>query len=329
VNEPERKDRLPAAAVIAAANALLADAASVEAVKALNETNISTILLRGPVVAHHLYENGETRGYADVDLLVAPTSRFVAETVLRNLGYAHSAVLGQRTADRPPWSSTWVRVHDRAAVDLHWSLVGSRAADREVWCVLETQSEPIRVLDQGLAGLNAQATALVVTLHAAHHGSGYRRGLADLQRALDMLSLETWKEAREIAQRLQAIEAFSAGLRLVPGGMMLAHQFGLPKTYSVETTLRAQSAPPMSLGFDWLARTPGIRGKLAFIAGKLVPDREFMQAWSPLARNGSRRGLAVAYAWRPLWLIWHSVPGFRAWLMARSRSNRKNVTPRA
>jgi hypothetical protein len=126
---------------------------------------------------------------------------------------------------------------------------------------------------------------------------------------------------RALAARIDASEAFAAGLRLLPDGEQLAEELALPAVYSVETLLRAESAPPMSLGFDWLARTPGARRKLALVLGKLVPDKEFMRAWSPLAGRRTKSGLALAYAWRPLWLIWHSVPGFRAWLAAQKRSN--------
>jgi hypothetical protein len=321
VKNVERTHQFPAAALIAAGNALLADAAALEAVTAFRAAGIAPIVLRGPVVAHHLYADSEIRSYADADLFVEASRRAAADDILCSLGYDHSAVLGQRPADRPPWSSTWIRKRDGATVDLHWALVGARANGFELWRVLRGAIEPIKVLDRLIDGLNVEATALVVALHAAHHGSEFHRPLDDLQRALDGLQLETWKSARALAARVEASEAFAAGLRLLFDGEQLADELALPAVYSVETTLRAESAPPMSLGFEWLAQTPGIHQKLALVAAKLVPDKEFMQAWSPLARNGSRRGLALAYAWRPLWLIWHSAPGFRAWFSAQRRSN--------
>jgi hypothetical protein len=321
VKNVEHRHPLPAAALITAGNALLADAATVEAITALHEAGITPIVLRGPVVAHHFYADRELRSYADADLLVEASRRATAEDVLRNLGYDHSAVLGQRAADRPPWSSTWIRNRDCATVDLHWTLVGARAGDVELWRVLRGAVEPIELLNRSIDGLNVEATALIVALHAAHHGSEFRRPLEDLQRALDGLQLQTWKRVCALAARIDASEAFAAGLRLLPDGEQLAEELALPAVYSVETLLRSESAPPMSLGFDWLARTPGNRRKLALVLGKLVPDKEFMRAWSPLAGRGTKGGLALAYAWRPLWLIWHSVPGFRAWLAAQKRSN--------
>jgi hypothetical protein len=42
----------------------------------------------------------------------------------------------------------------------------------------------------------------------------------------------------------------------------------------------------------------------------------FIRAWSPLARRG-RVGLAVAYAYRPLWVLWRVGPA--VWALARAR----------
>ena len=84
-----------AAELLAAGAALHADAVAAEAVAALSAIGIASILLRGRVIAHHLYDSGEIRSYADADLLIQVRNRERAEGTLRNLGYAHVAVLGQ------------------------------------------------------------------------------------------------------------------------------------------------------------------------------------------------------------------------------------------
>jgi hypothetical protein len=175
---------------------------------------------------------------------------------------------------------------------------------------------------QAIDGLNVYAAALVVALHAAHHGPAVRRPIEDIRRVVHRLESDEWRRVREIAVRLDALESLGAGLRLIPDGVRVADALQLPSVSTVETMLRAESAPPMALGFDWLAQTSGVWPKLALLGGKLVPDREFMRAWSPLARRGTRTGLALAYAWRPVWLVWHSVAGLRAWRSARRRVSR-------
>lgn len=310
------------AATVAAGTALVADHVAVEVATAFAAAGIRSILLKGPSIARRLYDSGEIRGYVDADFLVPPSSRTRAENVLSDLGFAHWAGLGQRSVDRPPWSSTWVRARDSGNVDLHRTIDGARAEAAEVWSVLEGEVEPVEVLGTRLEGLSAEATAVVVALHAAHHGARVLQPLDDLARALDRLPYTTWERASVLVNRLDAVEAYAAGLRLLPAGGQLAARLGLPDEPSTETILRAATPPPMALGFDWLAQTPGLRAKLLLVAGKIVPDPEFMRAWFPLARGGSRIGLALAYLWRPLWLLWHSGPGLRAWLAARRRAHR-------
>jgi hypothetical protein len=159
------------------------------------------------------------------------------------------------------------------------------------------------------------ARAVVVVLHAAQHGARVQKPLDDLAQALAQLPVEVWEAASALARRLDATTAFAAGLRLLPEGSVQAATLGLPIQHSAETTLRADTARPMALGFDWLARTPGVRAKARLVRAKAVPDGAFMRAWSPLARRG-RAGLAAAYFWRVLWLTWHAAPGFRAWRRA-------------
>jgi hypothetical protein len=142
-----------------------------------------------------------------------------------------------------------------------------------------------------------------------------RQPLDDLTRAVERMPPATWEAAAALAERLDATPAFAAGLRLLPAGAELAERLQLSCDISAEVILRAGAAPPMALGFEWLTHVPGIRGKARLVLGKLVPDREFMIAWSSLASRG-RAGLLTAYAWRLLWLACHAIPGFRAWRRA-------------
>jgi hypothetical protein len=302
--------------VAAAAASLGSDVVAADVGEAFRTAGVASILLRGPSIARHLYGAGEPRPYGDVDLLVAPAVMAQAEQLLADRGFAHSAVLGQRPDDRPAWSRTWQRATDGAEVDLHTTIVGVGAPPHAVWAALTESVEPVEVARARLDGLNAEATLVVVALHAAHHGAELRQPLVDLARAIERFPTTTWTAAAALADRLAAMPAFAAGLRVLPAGAALAERLGLPDAASAEVILRAGGAPPMALGFEWLSRVPGFRAKTRLVAGKLVPDGEFMRAWSPLARRG-RVGLAAAYGFRIVWLAWHAIPGFIAWSRAR------------
>ena len=245
-----------------------------------------------------------------------------AEQILADHGFTHRAVLSQHPDDRPPWARTWKRA-DGGNVDLHRTIVGVGATPDETWKVLGDKVEPVDVAQASLEGLNAEATALVVALHAAHHGSEIRKPLDDLTRALEAFPYSTWQAASTLADRLAATAAFATGLRLLPKGRGLADHLRLPEDASAEVLLRAGGAPPMALGFEWLSHVPGVRAKVRLIAAKIVPDPDFMRAWSPAARRYGRPGLVLAYIWRPLWLAWHAPRALRAWAVAKRRAEHR------
>lgn len=298
------------------AAALVADGAAVEAVAAFRQAGIRSILLRGPSVARHLYTAGESRGYVDADLLIEHAQRANAERLLAELGFEEAAVLGPHPDDRPLPSTTWMR--GASEVDLHWTIIGARVPPDAVWQVLAKETVEFDVLRVTVEGLTAPATALVIALHAAHHGPEVPRTLSDVERGVERLKPEAWREAATLAERLDAMPAFALGLRLVPAGSELARNLGLPDQPTVEALLRATGASPTALGFEWLARVPTGRAKARLIVSKVVPERRFMRAWFPPARGGSGLALALGYVWRPLWLLLHAGPGLVAWRRART-----------
>jgi hypothetical protein len=303
------------AGLLAVGVSLRLDAVTAEVVTALRAAGIESVLLRGPAIARWLYEDTNARLYVDVDLLVPHGHIERAEEVLVALGFSDHTVEGVLAHDRPTYAHTWLR-GDGSAVDLHYTLLGVRLAPERVWEALAAETEAISVHGTEARVAGSSGRALVVALHAAHHGAGVGQPLDDLARALELLPAELWEEASELAAQLEAQEAFATGLRLLEPGREVAHSLGLPPTRSTETALRASTPPPMALGFDWLATTPGMHAKAGLVARKIVPAPRFMRAWSPLARRG-RAGLAAAYAWRLLWLARHAGPGFLAWHRAR------------
>jgi hypothetical protein len=305
--------------LVQAARLLLIDRAAAESATALAKADVSCIIVRGPSLTRWLYPRDQSRNYIDVDLLVAPDRFAIAERTLEGLGFEHVALMMQRPDDRPVHARTWYREADSAVIDLHRTIIGAHAPDSVVWDVMHRETQSVDIGGTRLDGLNPPATALIVGLHAAQHGNRSEQPLADLRQALERLPRADWEEAARLAGRIEALEAFAVGLRLEPAGDSLADGLGLPRKLTAESVLRAGGPPPTALGFEWLTHVPGIRAKARLVAGKLVPDVEFMHAWSPLARRG-RLGLALAYTWRPLWLAWHAPRGFLAWARARRRA---------
>ena len=301
----------------AIARSLFADKIAAEVNSALGEAGIRCILLKGPAIADLL--GTPERPYVDCDLLV-PEDRFeAAEDVVSELGFS----LVPMDVFKHDWvrhAHTWVRT-DGAEVDLHRRLIGAGVEPGRLWEVLSRETVPMAVGGSEVKVLNPPARALVLALHAAKDGTRVGRPIKDLVRAIDRLGSEIWEGAAGVAERLGASAALGAGLGLIPEGRELRDRLGLPRNIPTEILLRTAGAPPLALGVDHFVKQRSLTKRLALAYGKTFPPRAFMRAWSPLARRG-KTGLALAYAWRPMWLLGHIGPAVAAWFRAQRNARR-------
>ena len=304
-----------AASVEATAGNLRIDAATAEVLRAFDAVCIRGVLLKGPALAAW-YADEPARSYLDCDLWVGPADVEAAEEVLTRLGF--SLLVDERGL--PSWwqehASSWSRDVDGVVVDLHRRLQGLAVDEETAWQALSRNTETLTVAGYPAPVLCVPARALYVTLHACHHGRAWGKALSHLDRALRAVDESDWVRAASLAERLDGSDAFATGLRLVPQGAELAARLSLAQTQSVNVALHASSPPPIALGFEQLARAASIREFLTIVARKAVPPPGFVRHWwPPAARN--RRMLALAYLYRPFWLLRHAPRGARAWLMAR------------
>ena len=173
---------------------------------------------------------------------------------------------------------------------------------------LTVGGHPARVPDDAL-------TALLVVLHAAHHGGQHGSTMGDLERAIARIGAGDWDTAHGLARALGAGEAFGSGLALSPAGRQLAQHLGTHASPTLEYRLRAE---PTEFRVWALHRLAGARGlnRLRVIAEVVVPPPHLMRRFAPVARRG-RRGLAAAYLIRPLRLAAGALPALRDYLRAR------------
>jgi hypothetical protein len=309
-------DRNPDAKVAVVADRLRVDAITAEVLRAFGAAGVESLLLKGPSIARWLYSGNDARPYQDCDLLVPPAQLERAETILQSLGFTK-----RFDDDRmPAWwrehAGEWWRHDDGAYVDLHHTLPGIAVDDQVAWRELSATTVTIIVGGHPAPALGLPARTLHVALHAVHHGVGWNQPMADLERALAEVDESVWRAAAELAGRLGATEAFAAGLRLTPAGRDLAVRLQLPSTVSVETALRASTPPPVALGFEQLARAPGVRARAEIVWRKFVPPADFVRHWYP-AGSGGRFYLLRAYLYRPVWILRRVPQALRAWRRAR------------
>jgi hypothetical protein len=293
---------------------LMVDGQTAEVVPALEAAGVPALLLKGPAIARALYAEDEGRFYGDTDVLVAPSRLAAAERTLRALGYER--VVGDRTAALiGHHGSPWRRPGSALEVDLHRTLTGVRGDPGELWLVLWEHSTRLQVQEATVRVPDVPALALHVALHAAQHGIAREMSRRDLEHALGRLDVAAWRRAAALAERVDAIDAFGVGLRLLPAGEALAAELGLPPNRWRNAALRAMAAPSMTLKVERLRVTPGARAKARLLVGWMVPAPDFMRISSPMARKG-RAGLLLAYLCRPLVIAGRIVPAVRAWRRA-------------
>ena len=297
---------------------MLLDAAAAEVTLALRRNAIPSRLLKGAAIGAWLYDGAE-RTYVDVDLLVSPRDLERVEAVFRQLGFSPADGAPAR-GDRPRHARVWDRAADGSVIDLHTTLAGVGVDPQQAWDVLAARVASTAIEGETVEILDEPGRALHVVLHAAQHGARSPQALADLERALGRVPLETWRESEALARRLDALPAFVAGLGLTTEGEAIARRLELDRVSSVETELRVgvtrEDTLGSALGFEWLAGARGVRERAAFVASRLAPSPERMRRRSALARRGYA-GLVAAYVLRLGRLAPHAVAGFVAWRRAR------------
>lgn len=298
-----------AAVIDETAISLAVDRMSVEVVRALAGAGIEAIVLKGPAILDQLYDPGEHRPYVDCDLLIPAAAEPAVAAVLRELGFEPAVGFGipdPGVADEHEWH----RGGDH--LDLHGSLLGVAAPAESAWPILTEDARWLRIAGDRVRVLGPGALALLLVLHAAADGPTGEKPLEDLSRGLRRLGDPAWREAADLARALHALPAFGTGLRLLPEGAGRLARLGVDPGYDAIIALRAGAAPPLAHSLERIRREPTLRGKLRRIVRGLAPTPTYMRRWSALGRRG-RTGLALAYLWRPVWLVIQIGPGVRAW----------------
>ncbi len=293
------------------------------AVARLRAAGVPSILLKGAAIATWLYQDGETRPYWDVDLLVSPSQLTTAMEALGELGY-EPRMIGANPIELGPKELEMVGPGN-VFIDLHHGLIGVSVPSQRCWDVLVGRTSTLQLTPNvQVQVLDPAARAMHLALHAAQDGPIDVKAVADLERGLAKLSREEWKEAARIAEQLQATEAFAAGLRMLPAGEVLAQELALPHRTTTELVIRTRSAPQQALFFERLFQAPGAWEKVCFLARKVFPTVVLLRANSPLARRGPL-GLLLARLGHPVLLASRFSPALIAWARARRAARRSRA----
>src|SRR3954447_26541164 len=303
------------ARVAGLATKLRIDAATAQVLELFATLGVQAALLKGASLIGWLYPE-DSAHYTDADILVRPGDEERASEALRQIGF-------ERALDdsaMPEWwrehATEWHRGQDAVAVDLHRWIVGIGTAPEAAWDLLTAELETTYVGEYPAPVLAPSARLVHVTLHAAQDGP--RKGgkaILHLQRSVERFDDDLWAAATDLARRLEATDAFAAGLALIPEGAALAQRMGLPAVRSIDAALRAGTGAEPALSFEQLAQADGLRARATMVTHKLFPPRAFLVHWDPRARE-SRTRLVLARVRRPFWVVAGIPEGWRAWRAA-------------
>jgi Uncharacterised nucleotidyltransferase len=276
------------------------EAATVVALEAFAAAHVDALLLKGPALAQRLYAQGERRGYQDVDLLVPPWDLASARLALTKLGYTTFHELsGIDDVGGVQHGEVWVGRGEQGGgvwIDLHWRLDGCNAAADVVWDALAGGRGSIELQGRQVAVPGDEGLALHLALHAAHHGLADRKPIVDLRRGIERWTLEVWRSAARLAETVQGVQAFAAGLRLIPPGAELASRLGLPPSPELEWEIVHREARPRgTFHLEAIADARGLRERASVLRRSLFPTRAWIETQFPWAAR-SRPLLLTAYA---------------------------------
>jgi len=282
------------------ARSLLLDHACRKIATHLSAAEHEFVMLKGATIADWLYETPTARTYLDLDVLVSPGSEAAVVEALGHLGF--EPLLDPST--RRILSPEEQPLRDRfgVVVDLHVGLKGVHRDPEAAWEILKSETITVNWAGTAVPALAPPARAMHLALHLAQSGLADEKAAVDLQLGLDRLELATWRDAASLADRLDAGEAFAAGLMLLPAGVDLAGRLSLATPTHVETQMRAIAASNSAVALERTLASASWRERVQLIRAQLFPSRRWMQTYQP-AETGSRGRLLRARVLRPLQIL--------------------------
>jgi hypothetical protein len=265
------------------------DRAASRVLDVFEEAGIDLLVLKGPAHAAWLYDESDPRGYADIDILVAPAELARGGAALEAADFA---LQFDQATDPDLWTEahaqTW-RGNGPTTVDLHWRVPGVELAPEVAWPRLWETRSPLTLAGREAAMLSEVARTVHLATHVAQHAGTSGVALEDLRRGLVRLQPGLWEEAALLSRELDAGDAFAAGLRVLePEGGELAARLGLPET-TLRWTLMSEGAAPFgTVALLRLGEARGLRAKARFALRAAFPPREQMAYHYPHVRGGGR-----------------------------------------
>ncbi len=274
----------------------------------LSDIGVSSIVLKGPALAHTVYPEPEWRPFGDLDLLVRGRDWASARSAVETLGFRRNVPEPRPGFDVRFGKAATHSNADGLQVDLHRTLV---LGPFGLWIEPEALFSATTEFSLGgrrLMRLDDEALFLHACVHAslgwapplllpvrdvAQIGAGVR-----LDRSVMADRIRAWRLAPVVAHALEVAEELSGTVVPALDGVLDGIDVGEVerKALLAYTTGRRRRG---GLDLSMVQAIPGLRAKAAYLRDLLVPTKEFLEARSRGAngRGSYRRRWTVPLGW--------------------------------
>jgi hypothetical protein len=288
----------------------------------LKEAGVSSLSVKGPILAESLYGNLSLRASGDLDLLVPPGEATKAVAVLKGRGFV--SCFGLETISevellKQQGEMPFIHHDSSIKVDLHTALIASYLASSAVMERLWERSREVPFKGEALRTLSAEDQLLYLCIHGTKHGWSQLKWIVDVSRHLSHFPEMDGELIFDEAARMDAIP-------MVHLGVHLAHQLyqtPLPTLFS--DTIRKDASVPR-LAAKVLANL--------FTETDAAPLTDAVPSWETLGARPSlkRRWRFLRFMLLPTALEWSEwrlpkslyflYPGLRLFRLSKKYSRR-------
>lgn len=296
-------------ALVQAVNELRRRTELVRVLDVLAAAGVAPLVLKGTALAYSHYADPALRPRADTDLLVAPPDRDAALRILRELGYRRvtgpaGTFVGYQA------EMTRIDAHGMAcSVDLHWRISNAQSfAWLFTFDELAAASRPLDALGPHARRLCDAHALVVALLHRAGNNAFVEPGFGD--RLIWLHDFRVLADAMTDdgpARFVRLVGEKRIAALAIEGLRSCAACLPSPRLDALISALESSAAPRSGadllragrLRREWLElkAIPTMRARLSYLAGRALPDAQYMRERFP---DAGRRALPLLHARR--WL---------------------------
>ena len=174
--------------------------------KLLEDSGISALAIKGPVLSQMIYGDITQRQFADLDILVDENDLYHAGKVLDENGYYFEQplkYLKNKTLLKIEKDITFSNEQQNIYIEIHWRLFAGKLFAKSNIDLFQENPVMVRVNHQNIATLDDSIYILYLLLHGSKHLWNRLEWIVDIDRLVRTKSAIDWELIRKSAQVME------------------------------------------------------------------------------------------------------------------------------